>query len=303
MYNQIDFLDAFSHVKWASPAKLNLFLHITGQREDGYHELQTLFQMLDYGDTLCFSPASDNEINLLTPIHGVADEDNLIVKAVQLLHQTTGNHFGVNIALDKKLPMGGGIGGGSSNAATTLVVLNKLLNLGLNPIELADLGLQLGADVPVFVNGITCFASGVGEEFARAPQDNNTFLVIHPEEHISTAAIFKHPDLPRNTPIMNWQDYDFTQTQNDCQELVVNLYPKVANLLQHLLHYAPSRLTGTGACVFAMFDTDDEALHALQELRKQQIVDNNTHAFIAKGVSESPLHSQLKTLFASQDTE
>lgn len=303
MYNQIDFLDAFSHVKWCSPAKLNLFLHITKQRDDGYHELQTLFQLLDYGDSLRFSPASVGEINMLTPIEGVADEDNLIVKAVQLLHQTIGNRFGVNITLEKKLPMGGGIGGGSSNAATTLVVLNKLLALGLNPIELADLGLQLGADVPVFVNGLTCFASGVGEEFAPAPLKSYTFLVIHPDEHISTAAIFKHPDLPRNTPIMNWHDYQFPKTHNDCQELVVNLYPKVANLLQHLLHYAPSRLTGTGACVFAMFDTEDEALHALQELRKQQIVDNNTHAFIAKGVTESPLHSQLKTLFATHDTD
>ena len=303
LFNQIDFLAAYSNIEWHSPAKLNLFLHITGQREDGYHTLQTLFQLLDHGDTLRFEPASEGSVTMANPLPDVADEDNLIIRAVRLLQARSGRNFGVNIHCHKVLPMGGGIGGGSSNAATTLVVLNRLLNLGLDITELTDLGLELGADVPVFVNGISCFASGVGEEFAPAPQDDAYYLVIHPEEHIATATIFAHPDLPRSNPHLNWHDYDFASTRNDCQELVVNLYPKVANLLQHLLHYAPSRLTGTGACVFAIFESEDTALQALQELRNAHIVNNKTHAFIAKGVHTSPLQTQLNTLFAQADKD
>jgi 4-diphosphocytidyl-2-C-methyl-D-erythritol kinase len=232
---------------WPSPAKLNIFLHITGQRQDGYHELQSLFQMTDYGDTLRFAPNSTGTVHLLTAFPGVEHDSNLIVKAARLLQSHCRITLGVDITINKILPMGGGIGGGSTNAATVLVVLNQLWECGLSLDQLAQLGLELGADVPVFVQGKTTFADGVGENFTPAPSQHNgsdaVFLVIHPGVHISTQQIFTAPQLCRNSPKIDFQDYTFAETHNDCQELVVNLYPKVANLLQHLLHYAPSRLT------------------------------------------------------------
>jgi len=304
-------IEQYQNEKWPSPAKLNLFLHITGQRADGYHELQSLFQMLDFGDTLMFSPNTVDEIRLLTRFEDVAECDNLIVKAAQMLYRkaqqdSTGKLKGVDITIDKVLPMGGGLGGGSSNAATALVVLNYLWECNYPLASLAELGLSLGADVPVFINGKTTFAEGVGEHFLPVPSNTESeqhYFVVHPNEHISTKTIFTHKNLTRNTAKIDFANYNFANTRNDCQELVVNLYPKVAYLLQHLLHYAPSRMTGTGACIFAVFDKEETALEVLELLKHRQILDNNTTAFIAKGVAESPLLTKIKTIFDVRDKD
>lgn len=269
---------------WPSPAKLNLFLHILGRLDSGYHQLQSLFQMLDYGDSLAFDVNETGMVAMSTPLDGVADDDNLIIRAAKLLKQHTNTHHGAMITLDKRLPMGGGIGGGSSNAATTLVALNALWNTGLNTETLAKLGLQLGADVPIFVHGHTAFAEGVGEKITPAPQEQETWYVVaNPNVHISTAAIFGAKDLPRNTPSMSWASYKFDKTRNDCQQLVEKSYPEVAKLLQWLVHYAPSRMTGTGACVFATFNDEATAL------KVKQLLPSQWSGFVAKGVNISPL--------------
>ena len=276
------------HDWWPSPAKLNLFLHILGRYPNGYHQLQSLFQMLDYGDELAFDVNDSGNITMATPLPGVKDDDNLIIRAAKLLAAHTHTKKGVTITLKKRLPMGGGIGGGSSNAATTLVALNHLWQLKLTSDELAALGLTLGADVPIFVRGTTAFAAGVGEDITPAPQPEQWFLVANPNVHISTADIFNDPKLPRNTPAMRWNEYNFEKTCNDCQQLVVNRYPQVANLLQWLVNYAPSRMTGTGACVFALFSNRRLAAQV------QAQMPDTWQSFIAKGVNYSPLLQKLE---------
>jgi 4-diphosphocytidyl-2-C-methyl-D-erythritol kinase len=279
---------------WPSPAKLNLFLHINGRYENGYHQLQSIFQLLDLGDELAFDINDSVNINLITPIEGVPNQDNLIVKAALLLQKNyferTKVKMGCDIYLKKRLPMGGGIGGGSSNAATTLVALNFLWDCRLSDSQLAELGLQLGADVPIFVHGNSAFAEGVGEQLTPVNLPEKFYLVVFPDCHISTAAIFNADDLPRNTPKIRCQDYQFENTRNDCQELVVNLYPNVAKTLRWLLEYAPSRMTGTGACVFSVFDSEKDAFNVQAKLPK------GTTSFVANGLSRSPLHDKLEAI-------
>ena len=275
---------------WPSPAKLNLFLHINGRYPNGYHQLQSLFQLLDKGDELAFNVTPHADITLLTPIDGVANEDNLIVKAARLLQAHTGCPQGCDIQLRKVLPMGGGIGVGSSNAATTLIALNYLWRCNLSLTKLAELGLALGADVPVFVMGNTAFAQGVGEQLTPVSIVQKHYLVVFPECHVSTAEIFNAPDLPRNTPLISWQEYDFDQTHNDCQQLVCNRFENVANTLRWLLEYAPSRMTGTGACLFAVFTGNQEAENVLANLP------SGCSGFVAKGVDVSPVHDKLAHL-------
>ncbi|WP_232366315.1 4-(cytidine 5'-diphospho)-2-C-methyl-D-erythritol kinase [Aliidiomarina halalkaliphila] len=273
-----------------APAKLNLFLHITGRRHDGYHELETLFQFLDYGDELSFQVLADDVVEVTPELPEVPLESHLVYRAAQLLRPYRKQPQGVRIHVDKHLPMGGGVGGGSSNAATTLLALNRLWQLGLSTEELADLGLSLGADVPIFVHGHAALARGVGEHFTPAFPEQAWYVVVHPGVHVSTAEIFQHPDLPRNTPpiqgpIENWQSF-----HNDCENLVCSVYPQVASARQWLLNYAPSRLTGTGACVFASFSTKtaaQQALHALPD---------SYRGFVARGVNQSPVLSALKQL-------
>jgi len=208
---------------WPSPAKLNLFLYITGQRADGYHTLQTLFQFLDYGDTIDITPRSDGEIHLLTPVEGVAHEDNLIVRAARSLMKAASESnclpkgSGADISIDKRLPMGGGLGGGSSNAATVLVALNHLWQCGLSVDELAALGLTLGADVPVFVRGHAAFAEGVGEILTPVEPEEKWYLVAHPGVSIPTPVIFNDPDLPRNTPKRSIKTLLKCEFGNDCE--------------------------------------------------------------------------------------
>jgi 4-diphosphocytidyl-2-C-methyl-D-erythritol kinase len=277
---------------WPSPAKLNLFLHINGRYENGYHQLQSLFQILDYGDELAFDVNSSDKITLADPIAGVADEDNLIIKAALLLKQrlpdTQSKDLGCTIHLRKRLPMGGGIGGGSSNAATTLLVLNQLWDCHLSEAELATLGLTLGADVPIFIHGNTAFAEGVGEKLQPVSLPTKSYLVLFPDSHVSTAKIFSLPELPRNTAKINFSAYSFANTHNDCQELVCDRYPNVAKALHWLLEYAPSRMTGTGACVFAIFE------HPKEALKVQALLPEGSTSFVAKGINTSLLHSQIQ---------
>ncbi|MCW8108828.1 4-(cytidine 5'-diphospho)-2-C-methyl-D-erythritol kinase [Alteromonas ponticola] len=280
---------------WPSPAKLNLFLHILGRNQKGYHLLQTLFQMLDVGDRLAFKLTNDAKISLSTPLKGVPEEENLIIRAAKLLQSTCGISKGVTITLDKHLPMGGGIGGGSSNAATTLVALNELWNCKLNNTQLAELGLALGADVPIFIHGQTAFASGVGEQIFPIQLPSQWYLVANPGIHVSTAEVFAAPELPRNASPIRWDNYKFEETRNDCQTFVTNRHPEVAKLLQWLVHYAPSRMTGTGACVFATFATEAQAMEIQAKLPEKWT------SFIAKGVEQSPLKIKQQAVRAASD--
>ena len=279
--------------QWPSPAKLNLFLYITGQRRDGYHDLQTLFQFLDYGDTLSIEPRSDGKIRLLTPIEGVAESDNLIVRAAKLLQQAATERdslpagSGADIRIDKRLPMGGGLGGGSSNAATVLVALNHLWGCGLSVEALAALGLTLGADVPVFVHGHAAFAEGVGEELTPVDPPEKWYLVAHPGVYISTPVIFNDPDLPRNTPKRSINTLLNCEFGNDCEVIARKRFREVDAALSWLLEYAPSRLTGTGACVFAEFDSESSARQVLEQAPEW------LQGFVARGVNVSPLHKKL----------
>lgn len=278
---------------WPSPAKLNLFLYITGRRDNGYHDLQTLFQFLNYGDTLTITANDSGNITLTPEITGVPLSDNLIWKAARALQEKSGCRYGADIELEKILPMGGGIGGGSSNAATTLVALNFLWQTGLSDEELAEIGLKLGADVPVFVRGFAAFAEGVGEQLAKAEPEENWYLVVRPDVSIATADIFTHPDLPRNTPERPLPELLSGSQENDCEKIVRMLYPEVDKQLSWLLQYAPSRLTGTGSCVFSVFNTQKDA----QNIRAK--LSDKVSAFIAQGKNISPLYETL-TDYAAQ---
>ncbi len=281
---------------WPAPAKLNLFLYITGRRPDGYHNLQTLFQFLDYGDTLEIIPDSSGTITLLTPLAGVADKDNLIVRAALALKQaaqdkgTVRADAGARIALEKRLPMGGGLGGGSSDAATVLVALNHLWQAGLSVDELAATGVSLGADVPVFVRGQAAFAEGVGEQLHPVEPVEKWYLVAHPGVSIATPDIFRDADLTRNSPIRTLDELLQRPFHNDCEAVARKRFREVDALLSWLLEYAPSRLTGTGACVFAEFDTEAAARQVL-ELAPKWIC-----GFVARGLNLSPLQRTLSGL-------
>lgn len=275
--------------QWPSPAKLNLFLYITGQRSDGYHDLQTLFQFLDYGDTIGIKPRTDGVIRLLTPVAGVPDEENLIVRAARLLMQVATERdclpagSGADLCVEKRLPMGGGLGGGSSNAATVLVALNQLWGCGLSEDELAALGLRLGADVPVFVRGHAAFAEGVGDVLTPVDPPQKWYLVMHPGVSIPTPVIFNDPELPRNTPKRSINTLLNCEFSNDCEVIARKRFRKVDAALSWLLEYAPSRLTGTGACVFAEFDTESFARQVLEQ------APDWLNGFVAQGVNLSPL--------------
>ncbi|MCX4187010.1 4-(cytidine 5'-diphospho)-2-C-methyl-D-erythritol kinase [Methylophaga sp. OBS4] len=268
---------------WPAPAKLNLFLHITGRRSDGYHELQTAFQFLDYGDSLQFDVTEDTRLQLTAPVAGVSDENNLILRAARLLQQYAGVQKGALISVQKRLPMGGGLGGGSSNAATTLVALNALWQCHLSAAELAQIGLKLGADVPVFIAGHAAWAEGVGEKLTPISPTEPWFAVIVPDCHVSTAEIFSSSELTRDCEPITISRFLSGEGRNVCEAVVRKHYPAVANALNWLAKYAAPRMTGTGACVFADFDNQAEA---------QKVVDNlpsNWQGFVAKGCNRSPL--------------
>lgn len=273
-----------------APAKLNLMLHIVGRRADGYHELQTLFQFLDYGDELGFAVREDGEIRLHTEIPGVPHDSNLIVKAARSLQQQSGCPLGADIWLDKRLPMGGGIGGGSSDAATTLLGLNRLWRLGWDEDRLAELGLALGADVPVFVRGRAAFAEGVGERLQPVELSEPWFLVVAPQVFVSTAEIFSAPELTRNTPPIKVRSLLAGGGHNDCQPVVEKRYPEVRNALNLLNKFVPAKMTGTGACVFGSFPNQGDADKVARQLPV------TLPSFVAQGRNISMLHRRLEAL-------
>ena len=269
---------------WPSPAKINLFLHVNGRRADGYHEIQTVFQFLDHGDTLFFRPRGDG---VCQREHGPAEieaDQDLAVRAARLLSQASGCGLGADIRIEKKIPIGGGLGGGSSNAATTLVALNRMWNLGFTRDELAHVGLRLGADVPVFIHGHASFAEGVGEKLTTVELPEPWFLVVTPPVSVSTREIFDAPELKRDTPrITSRQFRAGSVTRNDCEPVTRARYPLVDEAVERLRRFAPARMTGTGSSVFAAFASRPEALMA------RSAMPAGWSSFIARGLNESPL--------------
>jgi len=273
--------------KWPAPAKLNLMLRITGRRSDGYHLLQTVFQILDICDWITFHPVSDGAISLLNPIPGVPEQDDLTVRAATLLRDSAGCQAGVKIEIEKNLPMGGGLGGGSSDAATTLVVLNYLWGLGFSKQELMDLGLKLGADVPVFVFGHSAWAEGVGEDLQPIALPEDYFVIIKPDCHVNTKEIFCSDGLTRDSKSIKMSDFLAGEVGNDCTQVVCKSYSQVNAAIDALSCFGNARLTGTGACVFAQFSSLKEAEAAFEAVR------NDWSAFLAKGFNKSPLYEKL----------
>jgi len=272
---------------WPAPAKLNLFLHITGRRADGFHLLQTVFQFLDYGDNIEFAVRDDRQINLTANYDGIEPKHDLIYRSAQLLQQQTDKPVGVDIKVHKLIPMGGGLGGGSSDAATTLTALNMIWDIGLGTDELAVLGLSLGADVPVFIHGRAAWAEGIGEQLTPIEPPEHWYVVVYPGVSIATESVFSATDLTRNTPAITIRDFLLGAGQNDCEMVVRRTYPGVAAALDWLEKKGRARLTGTGSCVFSEFRTEHEAQAVLQELPDEW------QGFVAQGRNQSPLNERL----------
>ncbi|NRA83091.1 MAG: 4-(cytidine 5'-diphospho)-2-C-methyl-D-erythritol kinase [Gammaproteobacteria bacterium] len=272
---------------WPAPAKINLFLHITGRLDNGYHTLETIFQFLDYGDSLKFEINGANSILITPEVPGVSLSDNLIYRAAMLLKPHAKTNAGVVINLSKILPMGAGLGGGSSNAATTLVALNLLWQCDLSVDDLAQLGLVLGADVPIFVKGFAAFAQGVGEILTPVSPPQPWYLIVWPGVSVATADIFNAPELPRDTQPIELKQLDSAILKNDCEKVTKNRHPEVANALDWLIQYAPAKMTGTGSCVFGQFESEQAAAAALLDLP------TTMHGFVAKGINKSPLMATL----------
>lgn len=273
-----------------APAKLNLWLHIIGRRPDGYHELETVFQFLEHGDELSFALRDDGQVCLHTEIDSVPHDSNLIVRAARKLQEQSGTHLGADIWLTKVLPMGGGIGGGSSDAATTLLALDHLWQLGWDEDRLASLGLSLGADVPVFVRGHAAFAQGVGEQLTPVDPEEPWYVVLVPQVSVSTVEIFSHPQLTRDSLPLKMRPVPEGNSRNDCQPVVEQSYPEVRNALNSLGKFTEARLTGTGSCVFGAFPSKAEADKVLALLSETQT------GFVAKGSNVSMLHRKLQSL-------
>ena len=285
---------------WPAPAKLNLFLHITGQREDGMHELQTVFQMLDVCDVLQFDIREDGVVHRVTE-SDIPEPQDLIVRAASLLKTHSASALGADIYIDKYLPIGGGLGGGSSDAATTLVALNHLWGCGLKIEELARLGVQLGADVPIFVHGLSAWAEGIGEQISPLKLPESHYVVIFPQIFVSTGQVFAHSQLRRDCTTITIRDFSerlhnsgfeaaFQSVENVCEPVVRGMVPEVDAALNDLARFAPARLTGTGACVFARFSSEAAARQVWQELQKKWT------GFVAQGVNQSPLYEFLESV-------
>lgn len=280
-----------------APAKLNLFLHVTGRRPDGYHLLQSVFQLIDFGDTLHFALRDDDAICRTTALEGVPQESDLIVRAARLLQasavQTSGKTLpGVDIAIEKRLPMGGGLGGGSSDAATTLMALNQLWQTGLSRSELMALGLQLGADVPFFLFGQNAFAQGIGEALTPVATPQGWYVVIKPNVSIPTAAIFSAKELTRDTKLVRISNFSRAPEsfwKNDLQAVAIKLFPEVFDVISWLKNYGDARMTGSGACVFCFFKEEQQADEVLN------IVPSHWKAWKAKAITRHPLADLLKS--------
>ena len=286
-----------SNLTWPAPAKLNLFLHIVGRREDGYHDLQTVFQFIDLEDRLTFTPRNDGAVRRVSAHPQVDAAGDLTLRAAQLLKSHTGTTAGVDIVLDKRIPVGGGLGGGSSDAATTLLALNRLWDLGLDGDALAALGLALGADVPVFVRGRAAFAEGVGERLEPIELDTPWYAIVHPGCSVSTARVFSDPALTRDSTPLRIRDLAppggetlaahtlLEVARNDCEPVARALYPQVDAAFRWLAGRGAARMTGTGACIFAPFETHDAAHDALRALPAEW------QGFVARGMNRSTVLS------------
>jgi 4-diphosphocytidyl-2-C-methyl-D-erythritol kinase len=278
---------------WPAPGKLNLFLHVVGRRPDGYHELQTAFQFIDLWDSIHFYQRPPGVIERIGGIPGVAAEDDLVVRAARRLAAAAAESGvplsrGVAIEVEKKLPIGGGVGGGSSDAATALVALNQLWGTGFGVERLAEIGLGLGADVPVFVHGHAAWAEGVGERLVPADFPEPVYLLLQPEVAISTAEVFKAPELTRDSPVITIAGFLQAGGRNDCEPVVRRRYPVVASALDWLGRHGPARLTGTGSCVFAPMVDSTHAAAVLADKPGQW------RGWVTHGLNQSPLTARLQ---------
>ena len=273
---------------WPAPAKLNLFLHVTGRRADGYHELQTLFQLIDLCDDLVLSVRADGVIERTAGPEGVEPETDLTVRAARALKAATGTALGASIQVRKRIPVGGGLGGGSSDAATVLLALNELWECRLPPGELTALGLSLGADVPVFIGGSSAWGEGVGERLTPVALPQAWYVIVHPGVTVSTAGVFQSPELTRNSPLITIRAFFEAGGRNDCEPVVRSCFPEVAEAMQWLGRYAPARLSGTGSCVFAA------CASAIEAERLAARVPDHWPSYVARGLNTSPLQERLK---------
>lgn len=270
---------------WPAPAKLNLFLHVTGRRADGYHTLQTLFRFVEFSDNLYFTPRGDGEFTRTGDPEGLPEKDDLVLRAARTLRQVSGVPIGADIHVEKRIPMGAGLGGGSSNAATTLVALNRLWNLGMPTDELAQIGLSLGADVPVFVRGFTAWGEGIGERLTPVVVDEPWYLIVIPPVNVSTAEIFSAPELVRDHARVDFDEFRAGRTRNDFEPVTAARYPAVAEVLAWLREHGHARMSGTGAAVFVSFATREEA----EALEAKLPADKGWRSFVARGRNRSPL--------------
>jgi 4-diphosphocytidyl-2-C-methyl-D-erythritol kinase len=273
---------------WPAPAKLNLMLHVVGRRQDGYHELQTVFQLIDLCDRIEITVRTDGTIVRTAGPPGVPEHMDLVVRAAKALQQTSGTRLGAEIAIRKRIPMGGGLGGGSSDAATTLVALNKLWKTGYSTAQIAEFGGALGADVPVFVAGKSAWAEGTGEKLTPVSLGADSwYVVLFPGVAVPTAAVFQAPELTRNSPPTTMRGFLETGGRNDCEPVVRARFPVVGEALDWLGQHAPARLTGTGSCVFAKFS------RAADAERVAARVPDTWRAWVARGLDSSPLVEEL----------
>jgi 4-diphosphocytidyl-2-C-methyl-D-erythritol kinase len=279
----------FIRGSWPAPGKLNLFLRIVGRRSDGYHLLQTVFQFIDRCDELYFEPRADGAIVREGEVFGVPPEADLTVRAARLLRQSCGTALGATIRIVKRLPQGGGLGGGSSDAATTLVALNHYWDAGRSVDELAALGIRLGADVPVFVRGRAAWAEGIGERLTPVEPPETWFVVLVPRCSVSTAEVFNDPKLTRDSKSITMLDWSRGVFGNDCERVVYRRYPEIAASSEWLGRYAQPRLTGTGACVFAALPNRETADAVLAK------APGGVSGFVARGCNRSPLQHRISS--------
>lgn len=273
----------------SAPAKLNLMLHVVGRRPDGYHLLQTVFQLVDLRDRIALHTRPDGVIRRLEGPAGVPEDQDLVVRAARALQAAGGTSLGADITVKKHIPMGAGLGGGSSDAATTLLGLNKLWSIGFSSEQIAAIGARLGADVPVFVGGHSAWAEGIGEELTPvALGEANWYVIVFPRVAVPTAAVFQAPELTRNSPPTTMRGFLETGGRNDLENVVRARFPAVAEALDWLNGHAPARLTGTGSCVFAKFARVEDAERVAAR------VPDAWRAYVARGLDRSPLLEELE---------
>ena len=278
---------SFDRQAWPAPAKINLFLHVTGRRDDGYHELQTLFQILDWGDDVHIVRTDTPEIRRPHATYPVAEDDDLVVRAARLLQGRTGTRQGAVIEVVKRIPAGAGLGGGSSDAATVLVVLNRLWHCALNTDELAALGCELGADVPVFVRGRSALATGIGEQLRNIDLGERHYVLVFPDFMVATGEIFSDPDLPRDSSVLSLDQVLAGVGVNDCERVVSGRFPEFGRLMNELAMFGEPAMTGTGSCIFIRMQDKKSAISTARQIKCRYNV------AAVRGVDRSPLHQML----------